>query len=101
MLSEAVSVFKSKLLENESQDLEGPNGQILDGSSENASAAKENSNDATVPEGDQVQPTKIPLDRASRPKKPPAKLASSTAEVKSGRKYVAKNQCGNCIYKKV
>ncbi|KAK4037127.1 hypothetical protein OUZ56_029167 [Daphnia magna] len=75
--------------------------QLSPEKSENASAAKENSNDATVPEGDQVQPTKIPLDRASRPKKPPAKLASSTAEVKSGRKYVAKNQCGNCIYKKL
>ncbi len=80
--------------------LERHNGQS-DATSENTYATHENSTDATVPEGDQVQPITIRFGRASRPKKLPAKLASLKAKVQSGSKYVAKNKLGNCIDKKV
>lgn len=80
--------------------LERPN-EHSDASSENTCATHENSTDATVPEGGQVQFITIRFGRASRPKKLPAKLASRKAKVQSGSKYVAKNKCGNCINKKV
>jgi hypothetical protein len=73
-------------------------GAILQGDQvQPTKVTHETSSGANVQCG-QVQPTPIPLGRA---KKVPAKLASSTAKVQSGSKSIAKNKCGNCIYKKV